>query len=181
MAVTNIDCNRNYVKKYCWLINRNGKRDGYLPIDQGQEQNIGDIKVSTKADILTSNKLTKIQVTYRSFGPGATWQYLNKVLPAIPTLRAVQRHMEEQFGSLSRGAHHGQPDKEADVMKLTTAYVASNLHGFEAGRRIKNSKDKSPDVMTNGAADLDRLPTLDHTFTANRTMASCQLYLQNPQ
>ncbi|KIJ11047.1 hypothetical protein PAXINDRAFT_157442 [Paxillus involutus ATCC 200175] len=60
------------IKGYCWLINCSSKPDGLTPVNKGQEQNIGDIKV-----------------TYHSFGPGATFKYLHKVLPAIPTFRAL--------------------------------------------------------------------------------------------
>lgn len=36
---------RDLVQKHCWLVNRTGKCDGFVPTDQAQEQNIRDIKV----------------------------------------------------------------------------------------------------------------------------------------
>ncbi|KAF9242900.1 hypothetical protein BU15DRAFT_60190 [Melanogaster broomeanus] len=102
---------RNFVRKHCWLMNRSVKRDGWTPYDKGQDQNICDIKV-----------------TYHSFGPGATWDYLHKVSPAIPTLCELQRHMEKEFGSASRGTRHGIPSKEVDVAHLDlTLHKASQL------------------------------------------------------
>lgn len=68
------------------------------------------------------------QVTYHSFGPGATFQYLHKISPAIPTLWAVQRHTEAEFETLTWGTHHGAPDKEVDVAMLTEQYVKSQIH-----------------------------------------------------
>jgi hypothetical protein len=75
---------RNYIRKYCWLINRSGKQDRWLPIDQGQEQNIKDIKVSLYTNKIRGGMTENFKV--RSFGPGATWEYIQKVSPAIPTL-----------------------------------------------------------------------------------------------
>ncbi|KAH7924175.1 hypothetical protein BV22DRAFT_1166000 [Leucogyrophana mollusca] len=144
---------RNHVRDYCWLINRSGKRSGFLPIDQGQEQNIRDIKV-----------------TYHSFGPGATWAYLHKVSPAIPTLRALQRHMDSEFETITRGARHGVPQKELDVTKLTDQYVKSGLHVYDAGRQIKSAKNKAEDFLTKGVVDLERLGTID-TWWKSRSYA----------
>ncbi|KAG1744516.1 uncharacterized protein EDB91DRAFT_1236493 [Suillus paluster] len=136
----------NHVCQHCWLINRSGCPDGWTPIDKGQEQNIGDIKV-----------------TYHLFGPGATWTYLHKISPAIPTLRALQRHMESKFKTITRGAYHGIPDKEADVTKLTDQYIKSNLHVHEPGRQIKaTAKNKAEDFVTTGAIDIERLGMFDN-------------------
>ncbi|KIK03029.1 hypothetical protein K443DRAFT_61464, partial [Laccaria amethystina LaAM-08-1] len=139
---------KNFIREWCWLMNRTGKRDGFLPFDLGQEENIADIKVN-----------------YRSMGPGATMDYIQKVSPAIPTLRGVQRHMEDQFKSLTRGARHGVPQKEDDVGKLTAQYMKSGIHKFVAGRKIHNSPDKAPDFLTMGAINLEKLGTIDKWFT----------------
>jgi hypothetical protein len=42
-------------------------------------------------------------------------EHMGKISPAIPALRKVQRHMEKQFKTVTRGARHGVPDKEKDV------------------------------------------------------------------
>ena len=34
---------QEYVKKHCWLVNREGWRDSFVAVDQAQEQNIKDI------------------------------------------------------------------------------------------------------------------------------------------
>ena len=72
-----------FIQEWCWLMNQAGKADSWLLFDLGQEENICDIKVD-----------------YHSMGPGAKMVYMYKISPAIPTLRAVQRHIQDGF---SRG------------------------------------------------------------------------------
>jgi hypothetical protein len=99
-------------------------------------------------------------------GPGATMEYLGKVSPAIPTLRKVQRHMEHQFLTLARGAHHGIPEKEQDVSTLAAQYTKSELHINKPGRQIKGGNDdKASDYITVGANNLERLGTIENWFT----------------
>ncbi|KAJ7762556.1 hypothetical protein B0H16DRAFT_1807104 [Mycena metata] len=136
---------RYYIKEFCWLFTRTGLPNNWLPFDLGQEENIADIKVN-----------------YRSMGPGATMEYMGKVSPAIPTLRKIQRHMETQFKTNTRGARHGVPNKEEDVAKLATHYAASKLHTFERGRKLKTAQ--AEDFVSIGANNLERLKTIDVWF-----------------
>ncbi|KAJ6520978.1 hypothetical protein DFH09DRAFT_1331466 [Mycena vulgaris] len=80
---------RNYITEFCWLMTRTGGVDTWLPFDLGQEQNIADVKVN-----------------YRASGPGATTEGMGKISPVILALRKVQRHMEQQFKTNTRGARH---------------------------------------------------------------------------
>ncbi|KAF8235590.1 hypothetical protein L208DRAFT_1457964 [Tricholoma matsutake] len=109
-----------YICEWCWVMNQAGKDNSWLAFDLGQEENIADIKVN-----------------YHSMGPGVKMAYMHKISPAIPTLRAVQRHVEKQFKTVSRGAQHGAPDKERDVRTIATQYTDSELHLQIAGRKIK--------------------------------------------
>jgi hypothetical protein len=129
-------------------MNQAGKDDSWLAFDLGQEENIADIKVN-----------------YHSMGPGAKMAYMHKISPAIPTLRAVQRHVEKQFKTVSRGARHGAPDKERDVRTLATQYADSKLHLQIAGRKSKVSTDKSNDFISVGADNLERLGTINEWFS----------------
>ncbi|KAI0350254.1 hypothetical protein OH77DRAFT_1573825 [Trametes cingulata] len=61
---------RTYIRRHCWLVNLTGKHDSFQAVDLAQEHNIKDIKV----------------VTWRSFGPGATFAYIQKISPAIPVV-----------------------------------------------------------------------------------------------
>ncbi|KAI0708348.1 hypothetical protein C8Q76DRAFT_814709 [Earliella scabrosa] len=130
---------RTYIRRYCWLLNRTGKRDGFFPVDLGQEHNIRDIKV-----------------TWRSFGPGATFGYIQKISPAITIFRAVREGIRSQFPSLlGRGKRHGSPAKDADVARLTAMYMNSKVHHHIPNRTMKTSgMDIARDVVSIGA---DRL------------------------
>ncbi|KAF8834279.1 hypothetical protein BDN67DRAFT_992698 [Paxillus ammoniavirescens] len=122
------DVVKDYMWKYCWLINHSGKPDGFTPVNKAQEQDIQDIK--------------RVQVTYHSFGPGATFEYLHKILPAIPTLHALH------------------PDKEADVTKLMEQYVKSKIH-------LKGGiKHHAQDYINKGAIDLERLGTFNNWWSS---------------
>ncbi|KAI0363576.1 hypothetical protein BV20DRAFT_1057947 [Pilatotrama ljubarskyi] len=130
---------RSYVRRHCWLVNLTGKRDGFQAVDLAQEHNIKDIKV-----------------TWRSFGPGATLAYIQKVSPAIPVLRAIKANIASQFPALlARGARHGSPSKEADVQRLIDMFLASQVHVPEEARVIKGGKaDHATDVVSAGATQL---------------------------
>jgi hypothetical protein len=138
---------KKHIKTWCWLMNWTGKPNNYIPFDLGQEENIADIKVN-----------------YRSLGPGATMDYMRKISPAIPTLRRVQRHMENQLNTNTRGACHHVPDKERDVALLTAQYTKSQLYCEIPCRKVKSSSDKAVDYITVGAINLERLNTIDDWF-----------------
>ncbi|KAF8316197.1 hypothetical protein F5887DRAFT_1066774 [Amanita rubescens] len=135
---------RDLVRNHCWLVNREGRRNSFVAVDQAQEQNIKDIKV-----------------TYRSFGPGASWSYLQTVSPAIPTLRAVQRHFERQFGTLTRGTKHGEVSKDEDVKTLTDHYQAARLYSDQPGRIPKGGSGDLKSVTDYVTAGADALENGD--------------------
>ncbi|KAI0668429.1 hypothetical protein C8Q78DRAFT_1098590 [Trametes maxima] len=128
-----------YVRKYCWLVNFTGARDGFLAIDMAQEHNIKDIKV-----------------TWRSFGPGATFPYIRKVSPAIPVLRAVKANVVSQFTTArARGTHHGTPSKDADVLQMFEMFQGFSAHARCPGRTIPGgSTNRAGDYVTLGATKL---------------------------
>ncbi|CAK5270382.1 unnamed protein product [Mycena citricolor] len=91
----------DFVRKHCWVLNNTGRRMGHMPIDEAQEMNIKDIKV-----------------THRSQGPKIDWKYLKKLHPAIHIVRAVSHHMENEFKTRVRGWKHTVPKKEGDITAL---------------------------------------------------------------
>ena len=111
----------------------------FCGVDKGQEHNIKDIKV-----------------TYRSEGPNIKWPYLKKLHPAIHVIRAVTLHIEEEFGTLTRGKKHTIPKKELDVHKLQDSYRSAGYHKYLAGREINSKKDRAADYATNGCLKLQR-------------------------
>ncbi|KAH8093843.1 hypothetical protein BXZ70DRAFT_897167 [Cristinia sonorae] len=129
---------KQHIKHHCWLINRTGRRDDFTPVDQGQEQNIKDNKV-----------------TYRSFGPGASFGYIQKVSPAIPTLRGIKESVRQQFTTLlGRGKRHGKPSKDKDVALLVEMYQKSEVHIHKNNRTLRNAADRAKDYITIGADEI---------------------------
>ncbi|KAJ7868006.1 hypothetical protein B0H13DRAFT_2253848 [Mycena leptocephala] len=140
----------DFIRENCWVINNTGRHAGHMPIDEAQEMNIKDIKV-----------------TYRSEGPNIDWEYIKKLHPAIHVIRAVNAHMETEFKTRVRGSKHTIPKKELDVQELQKWYRASNVHVLKPGRAVKkDAKQKSPDVpkdvLGKGSAGLQTGTTLEH-------------------
>ena len=137
-------------------MNFTGKRDGFLAIDLAQEHNIKDIKVLFllwfREMCTLSSRLMK--VTWRSCGPGATFAYLQKISPAIPTLRAVKACIVSQFSAaIGRGARHTTQSKDADVRRVIQMYQEAGVLDRQKARSLQlGDKDRAPNVMTDGAS-----------------------------
>ncbi|KAJ6494521.1 hypothetical protein C8R45DRAFT_1135396 [Mycena sanguinolenta] len=120
----------DFVRENGWVINNTGGSKNHMPVDEAQEMNIKDIKV-----------------TYRSEGPKIDWDYLKKLHPAIHVTRAVNAHMETEFKTRVRGSKHTVPKKELDIQELQKWYRASEVHALKPNRIVKeNAKKQSPDV-----------------------------------
>ncbi|KAJ7162007.1 hypothetical protein C8R43DRAFT_1063239 [Mycena crocata] len=119
-----------FVRENCWVINNTGRQTGFMPVDEAQEMNIKDIKV-----------------TYRSEGPNIDWEYLKKLHPAIHVIRAVNAHMETEMKTRVRGSKHTVPKRELDIQEMQKWYRASDVHVLKPGRALKRTaKKKSPDI-----------------------------------
>lgn len=81
------------------------------------------------------------------------WESLRKHSPAAPTLRAVQEHVEQECGIVSRGKKHTVPSRERDIAILVSAYQASQVHVYTNGRAV-NEKDDAKDVVIDGVGKL---------------------------
>ncbi|KAA1471157.1 hypothetical protein DENSPDRAFT_776137 [Dentipellis sp. KUC8613] len=129
---------KDIIRTHCWLVNRTGKRDGFVPTDRAQEQNIKDLKV-----------------TYHLFGPGATLAYLTKISPAVPVLREVKKHIKWQLEMLlTRGDRHSSPKKEKDIEKYADIVLSERWFTYEKNRRLKKPGDRAKDFITEGATAL---------------------------
>ncbi|KAK7027843.1 hypothetical protein R3P38DRAFT_3521255 [Favolaschia claudopus] len=139
-----------FVRENCFVINNTGRENGSMPIDEAQELNIKDIKV-----------------TYRSEGPKIDWDYLKKLHPAIHVIRAVNAHMEAEFKTRVRGTKHTVPRKELDIQALQQWYRASEVHKLQPGRVYsqnpkKVSKDVPRDFLAKGSSGVQLGSTLEH-------------------
>ncbi len=135
--------NREFVRENCWVLNFSGKPDAFVPVDQAQEHNIKDIKV-----------------TYRSDGPNIKWDYLKKLHPAIPVIRTLADHMEKEFGTVAWGKRHTIPKKDSDVLELMEFFESSGYHTYKKNRKIKSDRDRASDYIERGGVKLSRGPIL---------------------
>ncbi|KAK7007604.1 hypothetical protein R3P38DRAFT_2644943 [Favolaschia claudopus] len=119
----------DFIRNDCWVINNTTQRSAFMAVDEAQEMNIKDIKV-----------------TYRSEGPSIDWDYLKKLHPAIHVIRAVNKHMESEFKTQIRGKKHTVPKKEQDIRELQQWYRASDVHKYKPGRKIPTALKKNPDL-----------------------------------
>ncbi|KAJ7745180.1 hypothetical protein DFH07DRAFT_749051 [Mycena maculata] len=145
---------KDFIRNNCWVINNTGRRTGHMPVDEAQEMNIKDIKV-----------------THRSQGPNIDWKYLKKLHPAIHVIRSVSAHMETEFKTRVRGWKHTVPKKEDDIQTLQQWYRASSTHQFKPGRKFtsKSDKDRPTDIVTDGFIGLQMNGTLAN-WVAGRTI-----------
>ncbi|KAL1681647.1 hypothetical protein EV122DRAFT_205192 [Schizophyllum commune] len=114
---------RDFVREHCWLVNMSGRSDGFCP------------------------------VTYRSEGPSINWDFLKRMHPAVPVIRELSKHMEEEFETLTRGLKHTVPKKDADVRALQEMYERAHLHESQPGRVVKKD-DKAQDFINEGVKTL---------------------------
>ncbi|KAJ7260768.1 hypothetical protein C8J57DRAFT_1072247 [Mycena rebaudengoi] len=137
----------DFVRDNCWVINNAGRRAGFMPVDEAQEMNIKDIKV-----------------THRSEGPNIDWKYLKKLHPAIHVIRSVSAHMESEFKTRVRGWIHTKPKKEHDLGDIQKWYGASNLPATVRGRKIQSTSDadRPKDINTKGFIDMQTGKVLEN-------------------
>jgi len=78
---------------------------------------------------------------------------MKKLHPAIHTIRAVAKHLEQEFGTFKRGQRHTSPKKDIDVRKLHVAYRESGFHHMKPGRKVK-TRLLIGDYATDGSIKL---------------------------
>ena len=86
---------------------------------------------------------------FDTLGPAATWEYVGKISPAIPTLRKLVDHMEGTVNSYRRYKKHTVTNTGDDITKLMVMFQESALHRHVDGRKI-DVKEKFTDVWTKG-------------------------------
>jgi hypothetical protein len=94
------------------------------------------------------NQVTK-QGVFDTMGSSATWEYIGKISPAIPTLRKLVDHMEDTVNSYRRYKKHTVPSTETDVTRLMVTFRESALYEHINGRKVKD-KEKFVDIWARG-------------------------------
>ncbi|KZT39580.1 hypothetical protein SISSUDRAFT_1061057 [Sistotremastrum suecicum HHB10207 ss-3] len=124
---------KDFVRRHCWLFNFSGKPNAWQAGDMVQEHNIKDIKV-----------------TYRAFGPGATFRHLQKMSPIIPGLRHVRKTFEQTTFANRRGSKHRVPEKDKDIALLMKTYQSIKRWEYQAGRKAATESDGVVDLFSQG-------------------------------
>ncbi|EIW75949.1 hypothetical protein CONPUDRAFT_76987 [Coniophora puteana RWD-64-598 SS2] len=151
---------KDYVRRRAWLVNLSGHPGKWHPVDQAQEHNIKDQKV-----------------TYSMQGPNASWEGLDKIGPAVATLGTVRKHLEKQIRTLRRGVAHTAPSKNADVQRLKNTYKSSKVNERQNGRMGLTESDWVVDVVSEGAIHLFRRQTMSKWWAKrNRRRKTTELW-----
>ncbi|KAH9918160.1 uncharacterized protein B0H18DRAFT_883006 [Fomitopsis serialis] len=127
----------DFVRKFCWLVNSTGRREGFTPVDRAQEANIG-----------------KIKVTNRSQGPNVNWEYFRKLHPVLPVIQALSEHMETEFATWTRYKKHTTPDDEKGIKLLQQTYTSARVHVTVPGRLVERESERVKDFYNNGIAEF---------------------------
>lgn len=96
-------------------------------------------------------------------GPTATWEYVGRISPAIPTLQNLVDHMEDTVNSYRRYKKHTVMSTEDDVAKLMVIFRESVLYRHIDGRKV-GAREKFADVWANGFKTVSKGESLTRWF-----------------
>ena len=103
------------------------------------------------------------QGIFDTMGPTATWEYVGKISPAIPTLRSLVDHMEDTVNSYRRYKKHTVTSTEDDVAKLMGIFRESALYRHIDGRKVE-AREKFADIWANGFKTVSKGESLTRWF-----------------
>ena len=86
---------------------------------------------------------------FDTMGPTATWEYVGKISPAIPTLRKLVDHMEGSVNNYRRYKKHAVRSTEDDIARLMVLFQESALYRHVNGREV-GVKEKFTNVWLKG-------------------------------
>jgi hypothetical protein len=96
-------------------------------------------------------------------GPTATWEYVGKISPAIPTLRKLVDHMEGTLNNYRRYKKHTVRSTENDITTLMVVFQESALYHRVDGRDIE-AKEKFTDIWAKGFNVVSKGESLTRWF-----------------
>ncbi|KAG8710151.1 hypothetical protein FRC09_000278 [Ceratobasidium sp. 395] len=110
------------VRRNAWLVNFNGKADGFYPVDKRQELN---------------------NLSLRLHGPSpqsATWEKYRQISPAIPVLTGVIEHFDTNFTDHQRSRKHYVRSGANDILDLMAKHTAAQVFEFDPSRTTAGAK-----------------------------------------
>ncbi|KDN41357.1 hypothetical protein RSAG8_07472, partial [Rhizoctonia solani AG-8 WAC10335] len=118
-------------RRYAWLVNFNGKPDGFYEVDRRQELN---------------------NLMLRTNGPTAqssTWERHREMSPAMPIFSAVVDQFDRRMSGFYRSRQHRIRSGEDDISNLVEKHRAAKIFAFDPTRLIKKG-DINKNVMEEG-------------------------------
>ncbi|CUA73353.1 hypothetical protein RSOLAG22IIIB_10737 [Rhizoctonia solani] len=118
-------------RRYAWLVNFNGKPDGFYEVDRRQELN---------------------NLMLRLNGPtsqSSTWERHREMSPAMPIFSAVIDQCDRQMSGFYHSRQHRIRSGEDDIMGLMERHRAAKIFEFDSIRVVKKG-DANKNVMEEG-------------------------------
>jgi hypothetical protein len=100
---------------------------------------------------------------FDAMGPTATWEYVGKISPAIPTLRKLVDHMENTINHYRRYKKHTVRGTEDDVAKLMALFQGSTIYTRTGGRKVE-LKERFVDIWARGFGVVSKGESLTRWF-----------------
>ncbi|KAG8684423.1 hypothetical protein FRC11_012135 [Ceratobasidium sp. 423] len=104
------------VRRYAWLVNFNGERDGFYAHDLHQELN---------------------NLIIRLNGPSpqsSTWKRYREISPAMPTLSEIVDQYDRHWSSFYASHQHYVRDADRDIAELVGKHQAAKIFTFDGAR-----------------------------------------------
>ncbi|KAG9084689.1 hypothetical protein FS749_005034 [Ceratobasidium sp. UAMH 11750] len=123
------------IRRHCWLVNFNGQKDGFYPVDQRQELN---------------------NLALRLHGPppqSTTWQKIKDMSPTIPALASIIEHFDRNFSDYHRSKKHYVWGGENDILNLLDKLQAAKVFDFEPSR-TSSGANTNKNVMEEGQQEV---------------------------
>lgn len=96
-------------------------------------------------------------------GPTATWDYIGKISPAIPTLRRLVDHVEGTVNVYRRYKKHTIKSAEDDITGLMVMFQESGLYDRVPGRKVE-AREKFVDTLARGFNIVSKGESLTRWF-----------------
>ena len=107
-------------------------------------------------------------------GPTATWEYVGKISPAIPTLRKLVDHMEDTVNTYRRYKKHTTRSTEDDITRLMAMFQESKLY-HRVNEREVGDREKFADIWGKGFDIVLKGESVKRWFE-NRSQSSSVAY-----
>lgn len=86
-------------------------------------------------------------------GPKVNWDYLKKMHPILPVIKAVSSHMEGMFKTWTRYKAHTTPHDVKGIRTLQQSYSAAQLYTNRPGRKLA-AESRVSDYIDEGLGKL---------------------------